>query len=167
MPSKTVGLCLAIAIVVLPISLSHAETHAHGHADEAHHHHAASATAMQLDNGSQWITGAPLRKAMATVSNEMRALLPAIHEDQLAVEQYEAIAATVNEQVTYIIENCGLEGEADAQLHLVIADLMAGANTMQGKVDDKARRDGAVRVVGALNNYGTYFDDASFEKLEH
>lgn len=160
MSNKTLPLFLAVAFAIAPMSLSvvHAK-------DAHHHHHDHGVNALQLNDGSQWETDAPLRKAMAVLRSEIQPLLPVIHEDELAADRYESLATTVNDQVTYMIENCGLEGEADAQLHLVIADLMAAASIMQG--DEDSRRDGAVRAVGALNNYATYFDDPAFEKLGH
>ncbi|WP_150304922.1 hypothetical protein [Pseudomonas saliphila] len=167
MPSKTLGLVLAIALTAVPVSLSYAETAAHEHSDAAHQQQGADANALHLDNGSQWKSDAPLRKAMAMLRSDLHPLMPVIHQDELAVDQYEKLADSVNTQVNYMIDHCELEGEADAQLHLIIADLMASANAMQGEAENQARRDGAIRMVGALNNYATYFDDESFEALDH
>lgn len=171
MLGKSAGLCLAFAITVGSVSLSHAatgaDTHAATNTHEAHQQHGANRDALQLNNGSQWQTDAPLRKAMATLRKELHPLMTSIHQDQLTADRYQALAVSVNEQVTYMIEKCQLEGDADAQLHLIIADLMAGAHTMHGEDQSQPRRNGAIRVVGALNNYATYFEDASFEKLSH
>ncbi len=41
-------------------------------------------------------------------------------------------------------------------LHLVIADLLAGAEVMEGKAGTP-RHDGAVQVMQALKSYGKYF----------
>ncbi len=68
-------------------------------------------------------------------------------------------------QVAYMVENCKLSAEADAQLHLIIAQLLAGADAMSGA--PAGQRDGAVTVVGALGDYATYFADDSFKPLEH
>jgi hypothetical protein len=52
-------------------------------------------------------------------------------------------------------------------LHLVIADLLAGAEIMAGKsVQGKTaspRHDGAVRVIGALKSYGKYFQHTGWK----
>ncbi|QJD58278.1 hypothetical protein HG264_04825 [Pseudomonas sp. gcc21] len=167
MSSKILGLCLATAFAVAPLGITHAETHDHAHGHEAHQAHGMGEHAMQLNDGSQWETDAPLRKAMGILRNDIRPLMPEIHQDTLEGERYQALASSVTEQVSYMIEHCELEGEADAQLHLVIADLMTAAKVMQGEVADQAQRFGAIRMVGALNNYATYFDDAGFEKLSH
>lgn len=41
----------------------------------------------------------------------------AIHSNQLADEKYAALATKVTNEVAYMVENCNLEPEADAQLH--------------------------------------------------
>lgn len=167
MPNHTLGLCLAIVITALPLSLSHAEINAHAHADEAHQQHNETEITLQLNNGDQWQTDAPLRKAMATLRSDLHPLVLDVNERSLSADRYAAIAASVNDQVTYMIDNCELEDQADAQLHVIIAELMAGAALMQGDKHGQARSDGAIRVVEALNSYATYFNDPTFEKLDH
>jgi len=57
-----------------------------------------------------------------------------------------------------------LPTDADAMLHLIVADLVAGADIMQGKAaGDPA--DGAHKVVTAANAYGRYFNDAGWKPL--
>jgi len=153
---------LALAII-LAGTLGHAGTslaatsHDHGHGE--------GAPALQLDAGKRWATDAPLRQAMGTINNDMRQALPAIHEDRLPTARYGDLAETVRGQVAYMVENCKLSAEADAQLHLIIAQLLAGADAMSGAPADQ--RDGAVTVVGALGDYATYFADDGFKPLEH
>lgn len=168
MSSTITGLVLAIAVAVAPVAVAQAEHHVQGdNAHQTHAGHGADLPGLQLNDGNQWETDVPLRKAMARLREDIRPLMSDIHRNQLPEERYGALAVSVNNQVAYMIEHCKLEGEADAQLHRVIADLMAGASVMQGKDADQARRNGAIRVVGALNNYATYFNDPEFEKLGH
>ncbi len=100
------------------------------------HGHGEGAPALQLDAGKRWATA-----------------------------RYGELAETVRGQVAYMVENCKLSAEADAQLHLIIAQLLAGADAMSGA--PAGQRDGAVTVVGALGDYATYFADDSFKPLEH
>lgn len=168
--SKSLALCLATAVALLPVSLTYAQVDINSHADNHAHegHQLGSADAgLRLDNGSQWQTDAPLRTAMAALRNEIHPLMASIHQDQLAVSRYQALAASVNAQVSYMIEHCELDGDADAQLHLIIADMLAAARLMQGDAQGQPRRDGAIGIVGALNNYATYFDHPGFELLGH
>lgn len=138
----------------------------HGHEHEAAHGHDAAVT-LQLNAGKKWETDAALRQSMAQIRRAIDASLPKIHDNQLAAAGYGALAAQVEGEVGNIVKNCKLEPKADAQLHLIVADLLAGAEQMAGKVKHTKRQDGAVKVIGALSNYAKYFDDPRFTPLEH
>jgi Spy/CpxP family protein refolding chaperone len=129
-------------------------------AEGADHHHAGQDSAgmqkLELNAGKKWATDAPLRQAMSDINRAMARAVPLIHKDQFDDAAYQALAATVRQKVAYTVEHCKLEPKADAMLHLVIADLMAGAETMEGKTAHP-RHDGAVAVLRALNAYGRYF----------
>jgi len=58
--------------------------------------------------------------------------------------------------VAHAVEHCKLDAKADAMLHLLITDLLVGAEVMEGKAG-KPRHDGAVQVMQALKSYGKYF----------
>lgn len=127
-------------------------------AAEAHHHHhgAAEPAKLQLNAGKKWTTDEHLRLAMNDINQAMSNALPAIHKNQFGDGDYQTLAATVSAKVGYVVEHCKLDPKADAMLHLVIADLMAGAEIMEGK-SVQARHDGAVKVLEALKSYGKYF----------
>ncbi len=113
-------------------------------AGEAHSHdHAAAEAKLVLDHGKKWQTDAPLRQGMENI----RAAVAKGVKD-------EALAKAVETEVAGIVQNCKLEPEADEQLHIVIAELMAGA-----EVKD------AARVAKALNAYGEHFDHAGWKRL--
>lgn len=128
------------------------------HAADAHHHGHGSADTpkLQLDAGKKWGTDKTLRQTMAEINQAVGEALPLIHQDKFDDRQYGALAATVNRKVAYAVENCKLDPKADAMLHLVIADLLAGAEMMDGKAAG-TRHDGAVKVLQALRAYGRHF----------
>ena len=138
-----------VALVLAAASNIHAaETH--------HHHHAAEPAKLQLNAGKKWATDAPLRQAMNDINQAMAKALPAIHKNQFGNEDYQALAATISARVGDAVAQCKLEPKADAMLHLIIADLMSGAEIMEGK-SSQTRHDGAVKVLEALKSYGKYF----------
>lgn len=144
-------LATALAALVLAVS---APARA---ADDHHHHgHDEAPTTLQFDGGKQWRTDATLRRSMGDINGAMAKALPRIHADQFDDGAYQALAATVSQKVGYAVAHCKLEARADAMLHLVIADLLAGAETMAGK-GTASRHDGAVQVLQALDAYGKYF----------
>ena len=130
-------------------------------AQTAHEHqHAGAAVAnLQLDAGRQWATDASLRSGMARIRVAFDTDHPAIHAGKETDAEYEALAARIESQVNDIVKNCKLPAPADANLHYVIADLLQGVSLMRGKDPARPRHDGAALVHGALNAYGTYFDD--------
>jgi hypothetical protein len=134
-------------------------------AAEHAHDHAATAAALELDQGRKWQTDEPLRKGMSNMRAALAGDLKVIHADKASDAQYEALAAKLNGEVAYVVQNCKLDPKADAELHKVIGELLAGAEAMQGKEAGVARRDGAVRAVKALNAYGKFFDHPGWRDL--
>ncbi|MBI2278285.1 MAG: hypothetical protein HYU74_13095 [Dechloromonas sp.] len=151
---------ITIALVAAPASYA-APSHQH----DAHEH--APPAKLQLDNGKKWQTDAPLRQSMANIRQAIDGSLHAIHEGRLSATGYGTLARTVESEVAAIVSNCKLEPRADAQLHLVVAELLEGAEQMAGKVKTAKRIDGAVKVVGALGKYADYFADPQFKAIAH
>ncbi len=134
-------------------------------ATEDHHHHGESGTTvqkLQLNAGKKWATDAALRQSMDDINQAMAKALPLIHKDRFGDSDYAALATTINQRIGYAIEHCKLEAKADAMLHLVIAELVAGAEIMEGNTG-AARHDGAVRVRQALESYGKYFQHPNWK----
>src|SRR5690554_733487 len=115
-------------------------------------------------SGEKWEIDAPLSLAMRKIRNAMSEQLDGIHANNLPQKKYNALAKEINNQIAYMIENCELEPAADAQLHIIIHDLMNGAETMQSEASAQA---GAVKVVGAIENYTRYFNDPKLKPLKH
>lgn len=138
---------------------------AHDHGDA--HANDGATTTLELNAGKKWETDATLRKAMGDIRQTITASLHAIHENRLPAKGYGTLARKVEGAVGEIVANCKLEPKADAQLHLIVADLLAGAEQMAGKAKQAKRQDGAVKVIGALEKYGTYFDDPGFQPIAH
>lgn len=138
---------------------------AEGHKQE---HGAERATAMQqLNAGKKWETDGALRQAMGNIREAVAASLHDIHESRLSTKGYAALAKKVESEVGNIVANCRLGPQADEQLHLVVADLLGGADQMAGKGKTGKRQDGAVRVIRSLEQYGQYFDDPGFKPIKH
>lgn len=145
---------LAAAALVAALASGHAVI-----AAEEHHHHEAQSAAgqkLELNAGKKWATDAALRQAMDAINQAMAKALPLIHQDRFSDADYAALAGNINQKLGYALEHCKLDAKADAMLHLVIGELIAGTEIMEGKTA-AARHDGAVRVRQALQSYGKYF----------
>jgi len=141
-----------------------ATTHA-GH--EHKHEQSTAAKALQLNDGKKWETDAALRQAMSNIRQEMSGALQEIHENRLSAKGYGKLAQKVEAEVGNIVANCKLGTQADEQLHIVIAELVDGAERMAGKIDGSKRQKGGVLVLGALEKYATYFDDPGFKPIQY
>lgn len=136
-------------------------------ADAHKHEHGAAPAKLELNNGKKWATDAPLRMGMEDIRKLMEASLHAIHEGKLSAAKYGALAKQVNAEVGGIVANCKLDPKADAQLHLVIADIGEGVEAMEGKAKKAKRQAGAVMVLGALEKYGAHFEHPGWQPLAH
>jgi hypothetical protein len=133
-------------------------------AADPHQHGAAVPTKLALDHGRKWATDEPLRKNMAEIRAALAAKQSGIHAGKLTADEYKALGALVEARIATIVAECKLEPAADANLHLVVAELVAGADAMQGKSKTPPRT-GAVHAVRAVNDYGRYFDHPGWKPL--
>lgn len=151
--------------LALALSFGTAAQAADAHHD--HHGHAGKGPAvarLELNDGKKWQTDAPLRAAMTAIRNEFNAAIKPIHAKTFTAAQYAKLATDIEKQVASIVANCRLPPDADAQLHLVVADLAAAATMMKG---DDDRFLGAVRLVRALGAYPKYFAHEGWKPLDH
>jgi hypothetical protein len=148
------GLCLALA----GNTLAATDQHAAGHAHEA-------PARLELAHGRQWATDAPLRRGMDALRAAFAGRLAAIHAGTLALGDYAALGAKIEGEVATIVAECQLEPKADAVLHVIVAELLAAADVLQGRAPGTPAAD-AHRAVTALNDYGRYFDHPQWQALQ-
>lgn len=157
---------LSLFSLLVAVTAINASTFAASSAHQNHDHASAPAT-LSLNAGKKWETDQPLRNSMTSIRTSMDASLDRIHEGKFSTANYGALAKKINDAVSNMVSNCKLEPKADDQLHLIIAQLLEGAEAMEGKTKGAKRMDGAVRVLGALENYGNYFADPSWKPIKH
>ena len=127
-------------------------------AQDHHAHHEGGAARLALNNGKKWATDDNLRQGMASIRDALAAELPAIHSGKASVAQYQALAEKVNDQITFMVQNCKLDKNADTMLHLILAELTAGADAMASQKNSNASHQGAEKIAHALEEYAAYFD---------
>jgi hypothetical protein len=128
----------------------------------AHDH--AAAPAKPLPAGQRWQTDATLREGMTRIRGAFEPKLAAIHDRKLAPTDYQQLADATGREIANIVANCKLPPDADAALHGILADMGAGMDAMAGKSLDK-QRDGAIKVVAALDRYGQTFQHPGWKRL--
>ncbi len=117
-----------------------------------------------LDQGRKWATDEALRRHMEEIRTSLEAHREAILRDRLGPEHEKALARTIESRVAAIVTECKLDPRADANLHLIVADLVQAADILQGKTNAPPRQ-GAVRAVRAAQMYATYFDHPSWKPI--
>jgi uncharacterized membrane protein YkoI len=148
-------LAVALALAAVPPALAAA---AH---DTPHGHGTPKIT---LDQGRKWATDAPLRQGMDAIRVELATNLPAIRGNGLQSADYRALGENLESQVGFIVGNCKLPPQADANLHVIMAELLAAADELKW-ADTRKARTAAMRAVKAANTYGKYFDHPQWRPL--
>ncbi|HWS25871.1 MAG TPA: hypothetical protein VN259_04775 [Xanthomonadales bacterium] len=124
--------------------------------DHAHHHDAAVGVALERPpGGGNWPTDAALRQGMETIHVALAAALPTFERGELTAPAATTLAGVVSSQVQFLIANCKLEPDADAQLHILIGQMMSAAEAM---LTDPAAADGVPKLHAAVQLYGDYFE---------
>lgn len=155
---KSILLPLAAAMLALPPMALAAQDHHHDHG-------AVSAQAIELNAGRKWATDDALRQGMGAIRTLAAKALPAAHAGKLTTVGYDALARDIEAQIGQIVATCKLDPKADAQLHIIIADLSAGVDTMRGKHSGEVRADGVVKLARTLNVYGKHFEHPGWRAI--
>lgn len=128
------------------------------------HSHAAGSSGLMLNNGAKWPTDGALRHGMSEIRTLVADALPKVHSGRFPASDYQRLANVILGQVESISANCKLPQEVDAQLHLVLAQVIDGAEHIKS---GKAPVDGVVTVIGGIDAYGKHFDHPGWQPLEH
>lgn len=131
---------------------------------ESEEHSAGERGTPMLNHGRKWATDDLLRKKMVEVRETVTSRFNVIDKGQMTLDDYKAMGATIEHQAVGIVAQCKVPARADATFHLVIADLLAGAATLQGRTK-KEPRQGTRVVITVLNRYGDYFDQPGWTKI--
>jgi len=164
MNAQKLHLLAVVAAVAATLAMAATPALAAG-ATAEHDHHGAAPAKLTLDHGKKWGTDETLRNGMDRIRAAVEPQLAAAHAGKLSPADYATLAGKVENEVATIVGNCKLEPKADAMLHLVIADLGAGTDTMAGKAKKAKPEQGLVKVAGAVNNYGRYFEHPGFKPI--
>jgi len=146
------ALAVTLALTSPGLALAQAASHAHG----------ASSVEMTLKDGAKWQGDQNMLTGMNAIHDIMTANLDAIHAGSLPAEASATMAADVQKQVDFMVENCVLEPEVDEQFHIVLGEVMNGVSALEaGEVEH-----GAVSIVQALNAYGEYFEHPGWQMID-
>ncbi len=130
------------------------------HPPNAEHNEHSDHAALSLNEGNKWSTDEPLRKSMQAIDELMIPIQATAPDHLLDSKQGKAIALKVRQQVDYMITHCELEPKADAALHVLIGDLLVGANELQVPGTSPS---GVSRIDQVLEQYPRYFEHPGWQ----
>ena len=126
----------------------------HFHGDHGHDHHGDASVQLTLNQGQKWPTDEPLRTGMGEI-RDLVTQATTNGVNHLNADQAGQLSQGVQEQVSFLINNCKLEPEADAALHVLIGEMLQGAEMLK---DSSSMSQGLAILIHALDQYPLYFD---------
>lgn len=153
---------LIIVLAVIGYAVWNHLRSAHGHAHasgdaHAHAHGDHGAAVLALNHDQRWATDAPLRLGMQRIRDAVAPAGAGLNQEQANV-----LANAVQENVGYLIQNCQLEPAADANLHLLITEMVEGSAMVAANPSSK---EGLMKLTHALAEYPVYFDHPDWHPL--
>jgi hypothetical protein len=137
-----------------------AQTHDHHHGN-----HGAGGAKPGLNQGKKWETDAPLRKGMESIRDTLQSNMHKVHEGKVSAADYAAMGTKIDAEIQGIFANCKLSPEADQVLHGVLEPMMSGTKMLQGKEGKPSA--GYMKLMKAVNEYGTLFNHPGWKNVSH
>lgn len=149
--SAGLGICIAAGLTSLAAPV-YAATDAHTLRE------GTQSAAPALRQGQKWETDEVLRQGMDNIRRAMIANREAIKQGQFSVQDYQRLAAAVDQDLAGIVKNCKLSKEADKAFHvIVLADLAQSTESIRTSPKAQAQRAWVFGALQSLHNYGEYF----------
>jgi len=137
------------------------EQHAHA---ASHDTHATPIAAPVPPEGARWPTDEPLRAAMLRIRDATDRVAPSYDAKEVQAADAAALAATVEQDIAYMVANCRLEPEPDAALHALIGRMMAAAAALR---KDPLSAAGVPQLQAVMHEYSTTFDHPGWAAPAH
>jgi len=132
--------------------------------DHHDHHHEAGLGVLELNDGEKWASDEHLRRGMEGIREAFVAIHDRVRDGEATSEDYRSLAEAIDEQVAYMFDSCHLDPEPDAQLHILLANLMQAADTLRG---DDNHYPGVHRVHQSLKAYSETFKHPGWKPVSH
>ncbi|MBP9709238.1 MAG: hypothetical protein KBD78_16505 [Oligoflexales bacterium] len=117
--------------------------------------------------GKKYESDAPLRTHMSAIRTEMQSKIGDIHSGRVKDEDYQRLSEKIDTSIQSIFKDCKLKPEADAALHTILTEIMAGSAAMKTGPKTEARPQGFLKVIKGLDSYGQMFNHAGWKPMTH
>lgn len=120
------------------------------------HEHAVAGKAQRL--GQKMVTDEGVRAGMDDIRRAVLARRADMEADRMTAQDYQRLAAQVDQSLMGIVKNCKLPAEADNAFHtVVLADLNRDVLLMRTSPKVAVQRVSAMGIIQTLRHYGDYF----------
>ncbi len=152
------------ALIVCTVAILATLGWQHFHTSHSADHHAHGDNAkLVLNDGKKWQTDAPLRQGMQQIRGLIAPLKMLSPGQSFNPDQAKSIALGVQQQVSYLINNCKLDEKADAVLHALIADLLKATELLS---QQPPSAEGIILIQAVLDLYPQYFEHPGWTESE-
>ncbi|WP_196140909.1 hypothetical protein [Aliikangiella sp. G2MR2-5] len=133
-------------------------------AEEHKHQHESHTAELALNQGKKWSIDESLHAGMSRIQNDLKESLDSIHYDRFTAPEYAQLAEKMESHLGFLFKNCKLKPDADAQLHILLSEVIQGTDLMKNS-DNK--KQGAILIFKALKKYPDYFADPEWKAINH
>lgn len=139
---------LLIILVYFVFQSTFAESEHHDH-----HEHGKTGIVLTLNNGKKWSTDKPLRENMSKIHDHIKSKLGRINKKKMRDDEFKGLGKKIKGNIDAIFANCKLTPKADAQLHIILAEMLSENSKLTGKFSTEEK---TVAVMEILKNYKAY-----------
>ncbi len=105
---------------------------------------------LRLNNGKKWVANAETHTGM----KNLEALLNNVSD----TTNYTALGTVMQNETTFIINNCTMEGDDHKQLHLVLVPILDGIDTVKKSKSKEVQKKNIAKIKNNLNAYFKHFE---------
>ncbi|MCO5143616.1 MAG: hypothetical protein M9962_11045 [Oligoflexia bacterium] len=123
-----------------------------------HQNHTNLSRELRLDGGKKWVTDKSLRFNMSAIHQHIKINLPKIDDQKLTSEEYLLLSEKINSNIKNIFKTCRLPAKADAQLHIILVNMMRSNDILKSKTGTVEKNHAIHEILSAYKMYLEYFD---------
>lgn len=142
-------------ITFIGLTLSNSLLSSDGH---QHHDQKSKSLELVLNNGKKWNSDAPLRRGMNKIHKLVKENLVKIENEKMEDQDFSNLANKVQANLDSIFKNCKLEPEADAQLHIILSQIMKAKMNLSKNNSPKKKAKAVHQIISAYESYLKYFE---------
>lgn len=164
MTQQLTSIAMAFTLaVVSPCGWAADDMAEHSHQHPSHNPAEHTTTQLAPIPDRLWETDAPLREGMQRIDSAAAQPWQAYQAHRLTPDAANALANTIEDNVTFMVNNCKLAPEADATLHGLLGELLAGATEIKA---NPHAANGMPRIANRLEEYPRYFLHPDWKPLQ-